>query len=453
MAKDRKIFLCTGCGFESPKWEGKCPSCKEWNTMVEYKVPGGNKSKKPSSVSARPDNDPVLIQNVEIATRQRWKLTDKELERCLGGGMVPGGLMLLAGEPGIGKSTLLLQVATHFPGKVLYVSGEESNEQIKMRADRMKKVSENLWLVSEVEIGKIEHHVRKVEPDLIILDSIQTTYNRSLDGEPGNVSQLRHCTMELQRLAKDSHVAIFIIGHVNKEGGIAGPKILEHIVDTVLYFEGDQQYNYRMLRVNKNRFGSTDEIGVYRMQRTGLEIVEDPSMMFANRSSQDLSGCTTAVMIEGGRPFMVEVQALVTPTVYAAPQRSATGFDLRRLSMLLAVLEKRCGFPLGKQDVFVNIAGGIRVNDPAIDLAVIVALMSSFKDKALSRRICYCAEVGLTGELRTVHRFEQRIKEADRLKFDRIVCSARNEAIHKMPNEIAVSQVANVNELLEILFG
>lgn len=453
MAKDRKVFLCTDCGFESPKWEGKCPSCQEWNTMVEYKIPGGSKNKPSRSPVARPENDPVLIQDVEIEKRRRWKLTDKELERCLGGGMVPGGLMLLAGEPGVGKSTLLLQVATHFPGNVLYVSGEESTEQIKMRADRMKKVSEKLWLVSEVEVGKIEHHVRKVEPDLIILDSIQTTYNRNLDGEPGNIAQLRHCTMEFQRLAKDHHVAVFIIGHVNKEGGIAGPKILEHIVDTVLYFEGDQQYNYRMLRVHKNRFGSTDEIGVYRMQQSGLEIVEDPSMMFANRSSQDLSGCTTAVMIEGGRPFMVEVQALVTPTVYAAPQRSATGFDLRRLSMLLAVLEKRCGFPLGKQDVFVNIAGGIRVNDPAIDLAVIVALMSSFKDKALSRRICYCAEVGLTGELRTVHRFEQRIKEADRLKFDRIVCSTRNEAIHKLPNDIAISPVANVNELLEILFG
>lgn len=453
MAKDRKVFLCTDCGFESPKWEGKCPSCEEWNTMVEFKIPGGGKSQTTRSSTARPENHPILIQDVEIEKRQRWRLSDKELERCLGGGMVPGGLMLLAGEPGVGKSTLLLQVASHFPGKVLYVSGEESNEQIKMRADRMKKLSQKLWLVSEVEIGKIEHHVRNVEPDLLILDSIQTTYNRNLDGEPGNISQLRHCTMELQRLAKDSNVAVFIIGHVNKEGGIAGPKILEHIVDTVLYFEGDQQYNYRMLRVNKNRFGSTDEIGVYKMQSSGLEIVEDPSMMFANRSSQDLSGCTTAVMIEGGRPFMVEVQALVTPTVYAAPQRSSTGFDLRRLSMLLAVLEKRCGFPLGKQDVFVNIAGGIRVNDPAIDLAVIVALMSSFKDKALSRRICYCAEVGLTGELRTVHRFEQRIKEADRLKFDRIVCSARNEAIHKMPNEIAVSQVANVNELLEILFG
>lgn len=453
MAKDRNVFLCTDCGYESPKWEGKCPSCQEWNTMIEYKIPGTKKGRKTVSSSVKPENDPVLIQEVELEKRQRWKLTDKELERCLGGGMVPGGLMLLAGEPGIGKSTLLLQVSAHFPGKVLYVSGEESNEQIKMRADRMNKKTENLWLVSEVEIGKIEKHIRKVKPDLVILDSIQTTYNQGLDGEPGNVSQLRHCTMELQRLAKDSSMSIFIIGHVNKEGGIAGPKILEHIVDTVLYFEGDRQYNYRMLRVNKNRFGSTDEIGVYRMQQTGLEIVEDPSMMFANRSAEDLSGCTTAVMIEGGRPFMVEVQALVTPTIYAAPQRSATGFDLRRLSMLLAVLEKRCGFPLGKQDVFVNIAGGIRVNDPAIDLAVIVALMSSFRDKALSRRICYCAEVGLTGELRTVHRFEQRIKEADRLKFDRIVCSARNEPVHRLPNEIAISRVSNVSELLDILFG
>lgn len=453
MAKEKKVFLCTECGYESPKWEGKCPSCKEWNTLVEYKIPASGKGKKSTGSIARMDSEPVLLQEVEISRKRRWPISDKELERCLGGGMVPGCLMLLAGEPGIGKSTLLLQVSAHFPGKVLYVSGEESNEQIKMRADRMDKKSEDLWLVSEVDIRKIQQHVAKVQPDLIILDSIQTTFNPNLDGEPGNISQLRHCTMELQRLAKETGTAVFIIGHVNKEGNIAGPKILEHIVDTVLYFEGDQQYNYRMLRVHKNRFGSTDEIGVYRMQRSGLEIVEDPSMMFANRSAQDLSGCTTAVMIEGGRPFMVEVQALVTPTVYAAPQRSSTGFDLRRLSMLLAVLEKRCGFPLGKQDVFVNIAGGIRVQDPAIDLAVIVALMSSFRNKALSRGICYCAEVGLTGELRTVHRFEQRIKEADRLKFSRIVCSARNEAVHRLANNIRISPVSNVSELLDILFG
>lgn len=453
MAKEKKVFLCTECGYESPKWEGKCPSCKEWNTLVEYKIPASGKGKKSTGSIARMDSEPVLLQEVEISQKRRWPISDKELERCLGGGMVPGCLMLLAGEPGIGKSTLLLQVSAHFPGKVLYVSGEESNEQIKMRADRMDKKSEDLWLISEVDIRKIQQHVAKVQPDLIILDSIQTTFNPNLDGEPGNISQLRHCTMELQRLAKETGIAVFIIGHVNKEGNIAGPKILEHIVDTVLYFEGDQQYNYRMLRVHKNRFGSTDEIGVYRMQRSGLEIVEDPSMMFANRSAQDLSGCTTAVMIEGGRPFMVEVQALVTPTVYAAPQRSSTGFDLRRLSMLLAVLEKRCGFPLGKQDVFVNIAGGIRVQDPAIDLAVIVALMSSFRNKALSRGICYCAEVGLTGELRTVHRFEQRIKEADRLKFSRIVCSARNEAVHRLANNIRISPVSNVSELLDILFG
>lgn len=453
MAKEKKVFLCTECGYESPKWEGKCPSCKEWNTLVEYKIPASGKSKRSTGTIDRMDSEPVLLQEVEISRKRRWPISDTELERCLGGGMVPGCLMLLAGEPGIGKSTLLLQVSAHFPGKVLYVSGEESNEQIKMRADRMDKKSEDLWLVSEVDIRKIQQHVAKVHPDLIILDSIQTTFNPNLDGEPGNISQLRHCTMELQRLAKETGTAVFIIGHVNKEGNIAGPKILEHIVDTVLYFEGDQQYNYRMLRVHKNRFGSTDEIGVYRMQQSGLEIVDDPSMMFANRSAQDLSGCTTAVMIEGGRPFMVEVQALVTPTVYAAPQRSSTGFDLRRLSMLLAVLEKRCGFPLGKQDVFVNIAGGIRVQDPAIDLAVIVALMSSFRNKALSRSICYCAEVGLTGELRTVHRFEQRIKEADRLKFSRIVCSARNEAIHRLANNISVSPVSNVSELLDILFG
>ena len=453
MAKERKVFLCTECGFESPKWEGKCPSCKEWNTMVEYKIPKSSKGRPSAGTIVRLDSEPVLLENVEISRKKRWRISDPELERCLGGGMVPGSLVLLAGEPGIGKSTLLLQVSSHFPAKVLYVSGEESNEQIKMRADRMNKKSTELWLLSEVDIRKIHQHVTRVQPDLLILDSIQTTFNPNLEGEPGNISQLRHCTMELQRLAKETGTAVFIIGHVNKEGHIAGPKILEHIVDTVLYFEGDQQYNYRMLRVHKNRFGSTDEIGVYRMQQNGLEIVKDPSMMFANRSAKDLSGCTTAVMIEGGRPFMVEVQALVTPTVYAAPQRSSTGFDLRRLSMLLAVLEKRCGFPLGKQDVFVNIAGGIRVQDPAVDLAVIVALMSSFRNKALSRGICYCAEVGLTGELRTVHRFEQRIKEADRLKFTRIVCSASNEAVARLKNNIKVSPVSNVSELLEILFG
>lgn len=451
MAKARKVFLCADCGFESPKWEGRCPSCKEWNTMVEYKIPksGGI----PVSPSVHLENQPVLLQDVEVANTRRWKLRDQELNRCLGGGMIPGGIVLLAGEPGIGKSTLLLQVATQFPGRVLYVSGEESNEQIKLRSDRMKTSAKDLWLVSEVELEKIQRHVDRTEPDLVILDSIQTTYSRHLEGEPGNIAQLRHCTMEMQRLAKGSNMGVFIIGHVNKEGGIAGPKILEHIVDTVLYFEGDKQYNYRLLRVQKNRFGSTDEIGIYKMSRVGLEMVEDPSMLFASQSDEALSGCSTAVTIEGGRPFMVEVQALVSPTVYAAPQRSATGFDLRRLSMLLAVLEKRCGFPLGKQDVFVNIAGGIRVQDPAIDLAVIVALMSSFRDRALSRKICFCAEVGLAGELRTVHRFEQRIKEADRLRFDRIVCATSHTAVHKMPNDIAVSSVRNVIELLEILFG
>lgn len=454
MAKDRKVFLCSDCGFESPKWEGKCPSCEEWNTMVEYKIPGNKSISGPtrSPVNLRPENQPVLIHTVSVEEKHRWKLSDRELNRCLGGGVIPGGLMLLAGEPGIGKSTLLLQLATHFPGRVLYVSGEESNEQIKMRADRMGAEASDLWLVSEVEMGKIQHHIGKIKPDIVILDSIQTTYNQNLDGEPGNISQLRHCTMELQRLAKEGSMAVFIIGHVNKEGGIAGPKILEHIVDTVLYFEGDKQYNYRVLRVQKNRFGSTDEIGIYKMASTGLEIVEDPSMLFAAQSAEDLSGCSTAVMIEGGRPFMVEVQALVTPTVFAAPQRSATGFDLRRLSMLLAVLEKRCGFPLGKQDVFVNIVGGIRVNDPAIDLAVIVALMSSYQDKALSRKICFCAEVGLTGELRTVQRFEQRVREADRLRFDRLVCAMYKGAPGRQPQNLVISAVSTVDELLEILF-
>lgn len=451
MARDRTVFLCTDCGYESPKWEGKCPSCQAWNTMIEYKVPKSGRE-KPVRSGGIPESKPVKIHQVEVSEKRRWVLSDQELNRCLGGGMVPGGIMLLAGEPGIGKSTLLLQVATHFPGKVLYVSGEESNEQIKLRADRMGTEAKDLWLVSEVEMGKILRHVDQVDPDIVILDSIQTSYSRHLDGEPGNIAQLRHCTMELQRLAKESGKAVFVIGHVNKEGGIAGPKILEHIVDTVLYFEGDKQYNYRILRVHKNRFGSTDEIGIYRMVQSGLEIVEDPSMLFAAQSRDDLSGCSTAVTIEGGRPFMVEVQALVTPTVYAAPQRSSTGFDLRRLSMLLAVLEKRCGFPLGKQDVFVNIAGGIKVQDPAIDLAVIVALMSSFRDQPLSRRICFCAEVGLTGELRIVHRFEQRIREADRLKFDRIVCSSHNSPVRDLPNEIAVSRVSSVVELLEILF-
>lgn len=451
MAKERKVFLCSDCGYESPKWEGRCPSCREWNTMIEYKIPKSSGSKRPVTVP-HVENRPLLLQDVKVERTERWKLADPELNRCLGGGMIPGGIVLLAGEPGIGKSTLLLQVATMFPDKVLYISGEESNEQIKLRADRMQKSGKDLWLVSEVELEKINHHISQVNPDLVILDSIQTTHSGHLEGEPGNIAQLRHCTMELQRLAKSTNISVFIIGHVNKEGGIAGPKILEHIVDTVLYFEGDKQYNFRLLRVHKNRFGNTDEIGVYKMSRSGLEMVEDPSMLFASQSSEELSGCATAVMVEGGRPFMVEVQALVTPTVYAAPQRSATGFDLRRLSMLLAVLEKRCGFPLGKQDVFVNIAGGIRAQDPAIDLAVIVALMSSFRDQALSRKICFSAEVGLAGELRTVHRFEQRVKEADRLRFDRIVCAASHSMVHRTANDIAISQVGNVNELLEILF-
>ncbi len=447
----KKVFLCTECGYEAPKWEGKCPSCKEWNTLIEYKLPG--KSKTPD----RPlDRDilsaPVKIREVQLEEKRRITVSDAELNRCLGGGLVQGGIILLAGEPGIGKSTLLLQSASGLPGKVLYISGEESTEQIKMRADRMSTSKEELWLLSEVELNKMKAHIQSMEPDVVVLDSIQTTYNNNLDGEPGNIAQLRHCTMELQRMAKEKGFSLLIIGHVNKEGGIAGPKILEHIVDTVLYFEGDKQYNYRILRVHKNRFGSTDEIGIYQMSGNGLDVVKDPSMLFVSQTRDDLSGCSTAVTIEGGRPFMVEVQALVTPTVYAAPQRSSTGFDLRRLSMLIAVLEKRCGFQLGKYDVFVNIAGGIKVNDPAIDLAVIVALMSSFKDLPMSKKICFCAEVGLTGELRTVHRYEQRVKEAERLHFDRVVCSSNNKSMGKTYKDIFISKVSNVIELLEILF-
>ncbi|WP_236969770.1 DNA repair protein RadA [Membranihabitans marinus] len=451
MSKEKLVFLCTNCGFDSPKWEGKCPSCKEWNTMKEYKVPKG-KEKQKDSILYGNVNQPIQLESVSIENRKRIVVQDSELNRCLGGGMVEGGIILLAGEPGIGKSTLLLQTAANIPGKVLYISGEESAEQIKMRAIRMKASKQDLWLLSEVELSKIKQQITSVEPKVVILDSIQTTFNPHLDGEPGNISQLRNCTMELQRMAKEFHFTLFIIGHVTKEGSIAGPKILEHIVDTVLYFEGDKQYNYRLLRVNKNRFGSTDEIGIYQMDGKGLQVVEDPSKLFMSQSNADLSGCSTAITIEGGRPIMVEVQALVTPTVYAAPQRSATGFDLRRLSMLIAVLEKRCGFPLGKCDVFVNIAGGIKVNDPGIDVAVIIALMSSFRDYSVSKKICFAAEIGLTGELRSIHRFEQRVKEADRLQFEQIICSDNNGNIADNGSGIVITPVATVQELLEYLF-
>lgn len=378
---------------------------------------------------------------------------DEELNRVLGGGIVPGSLVLIGGQPGIGKSTLLLQLALHIPVKILYVSGEESEEQIKMRADRIGGQASNCYILAETNTSKILKHAQNLKPDLLIIDSIQTLSSPHIDSMPGSVSQVRECAGELQRFAKESHIPVFIIGHITKEGSIAGPKLLEHIVDAVLQFEGDRNYTYRILRTIKNRFGSTDELGIYEMQANGLREVSNPSELLLSQNEEDLSGSAIAATIEGMRPMLIETQALVSTSVYSSPQRSATGFDLRRLNMLLAVLEKRVGLPFAQNDVFLNIAGGLRVDDPAIDLAIVSALISSLEDVAVPTDVCFAGEVGLSGEIRTVNRIEQRIQEADRLGFKEIYISKYNtKGLDRGRYEIEVKTVAKVQELYFALF-
>ncbi|MFT7588858.1 MAG: DNA repair protein RadA/Sms [Limisphaerales bacterium] len=455
MAKSRSAFFCQNCGASSAKWIGKCPSCEEWNTYVEEVIESSSKQSEWEAASAdvgtkkKRENRPILLSQVETEVQARIPSFDAELDRVLGGGIVPGSVVLVGGEPGIGKSTLMLQVGLSLDGiKVLYISGEESSSQVKMRADRIGKTNSELFILTETALPKVFRQIKKLEPDIIIADSIQTLHTDKVDAPAGSVSQIRTCAGELQRFAKESNVPVFVIGHINKEGAIAGPKILEHMVDTVLQFEGDRHHNYRILRTIKNRFGSTSELGIYQMNSDGLREIANPSEILLGQREEAVSGIAIATTIEGLRPMLIETQILVAPAVYGNPQRSVTGFDLRRLNMLLAVLEKRCGFPFGARDVYLNIAGGLRVEDPAIDLAVVAALLSSFDDKPLPLDMAFCGEVGLSGEVRAVPRIEPRIAEASKLGYRRMVIASFNtKGLDLDKYDIKIEPVSRVDEL------
>lgn len=456
MPKIKTVFFCKECGNESPKWIGHCPGCGAWNSYVEETVVTGKDSK---SVSKDVDlqgfkNKPTPIREVTSAQEERIDLGYEELNRVLGGGLVPGSLVLLGGEPGIGKSTLLLQMALKIRDKkVLYVSGEESQQQIKMRADRIGIANDNCLILNETDTQNILKHFKDVMPDIMIIDSIQTLESPSVEATAGSISQIRETAAEMNKIAKSFHVPVFLIGHITKDGTIAGPKILEHIVDTVLQFEGDRHYGFRILRTVKNRFGSSSELGIFEMNAEGLREVKNPSEILLSQRETSVSGIAIAAMVEGLRPMLVETQALVSSAAYGTPQRSSTGFDIRRLNMLLAVLEKRAGFRLGAKDVFLNIAGGLRVDDPAMDLAVVAAVLSSSEDVAIDGRCAFAAEVGLSGEVRAVNRVEARIAEADKLGFDKIFISKYNaKGLDLKKFNVKVVPIATIGELFKELF-
>lgn len=458
MAKTKTVYVCSHCGADSPKWLGKCPNCGEWNTYVEEVVAKEVPSAKcpvPSGLSERGQARPVLLRDITAEKEDRLDLKDQELNRVMGGGLVKGSLVLIGGEPGIGKSTLVLQTILKLHDlKVLYVSGEESYRQLKMRADRLAPDSQNCLILCETNLEQIFVQAQNVQPDLLIIDSIQTIFTELVESSPGSVSQVRECSAAILKYAKESGVPVLLIGHINKEGSIAGPKVLEHIVDTVLQFEGDQHYMYRILRSIKNRFGSTAELGIYEMRQEGLREVSNPSELLLTQNHEGLSGVAIAAAIEGIRPFLIETQALVSSAVYGTPQRSATGFDIRRMNMLLAVLEKRAGFKLAQKDVFLNIAGGLRVNDPAIDLAVLAAVLSSSLDISIEPGVCMAGEVGLSGEIRPVNRIEQRIMEAEKLGFSRILIPYNNlKGFDTSRCRIQIVQVRKVEEAFRQLFG
>lgn len=458
MAKTKTVYVCSNCGADSPKWLGKCPNCGEWNTYVEEVVAKEVPSAKrpvPSGLSERGQARPVLLRDITAEKEDRLDMKDQELNRVLGGGLVKGSLVLIGGEPGIGKSTLVLQTILKLHDlKVLYVSGEESYRQLKMRADRLAPDSQNCLILCETNLEQIFVQAQNVQPDLLIIDSIQTIFTELVESSPGSVSQVRECSAAILKYAKESGVPVLLIGHINKEGSIAGPKVLEHIVDTVLQFEGDQHYMYRILRSIKNRFGSTAELGIYEMRQEGLREVSNPSELLLTQNHEGLSGVAIAAAIEGIRPFLIETQALVSSAVYGTPQRSATGFDIRRMNMLLAVLEKRAGFKLAQKDVFLNIAGGLRVNDPAIDLAVLAAVLSSSLDISIEPGVCMAGEVGLSGEIRPVNRIEQRIMEAEKLGFSRILIPHNNlKGFDTSRCRIQIVQVRKVEEAFRQLFG
>src|SRR6201996_3710707 len=502
MAKSKVAYFCQSCGFESPKWLGKCPSCQQWNTFVEEVIEKTNVAVptwKSNSTSTQRSNKPVQVSEITFDEEQRILTPDKEFNRVLGGGIVAGSLVLIGGEPGIGKSTLMLQLSLNMPGmKVLYVSGEESERQIRMRAERLKplevgsrkaevgsrksevgsrkaevgmpkseienpnsEIGKECYILTETSTQNIFKQIEQLEPDLVVIDSIQTLYSAHIESTPGSVSQVRECTAEMLRFAKESGTPVFLIGHITKDGMIAGPKILEHMVDTVLQFEGDRHHVYRILRTIKNRFGSASELGIYEMLGEGLREVSNPSEILLSHRDEPLSGITISATLEGMRPMLIETQALVSPSAYGTPQRSATGFDTRRMNMLLAVLEKRCGFRLGTQDVFLNITGGIRVEDPAIDLGLAAAIVSSHQDIPIPFKTCFAGEIGLSGEIRAVNRIEQRIAEAQKLGFEQIFISKYNlpsggkdkRQMDLSRYKIDVKVVGNIEEVFELLFG
>lgn len=458
MVKTKTVFVCSNCGADSPKWVGKCPNCGEWNTYVEEIVAKESSARNRTVASLRQDKEksrPVLLKEITSEEETRIDLHDAELNRVLGGGLVKGSLVLIGGEPGIGKSTLVLQTILNLKDiKVLYVSGEESYKQLKLRADRLSSDSSNCFILCETNLEQILVQAQNVKPDFLIIDSIQTIFIETVESSPGSVAQVRECSAAILKYAKESGVPVFLIGHINKEGSIAGPKVLEHIVDTVLQFEGDQHYMYRILRSIKNRFGSTAELGIYEMRQNGLREVSNPSELLLTQNHDGLSGVAIAAAIEGVRPFLIETQGLVSSAVYGTPQRSSTGFDLRRMNMLLAVLEKRAGFKLVQKDVFLNIAGGLKVNDPAIDLAVLSAILSSSLDITIESGTCMAGEVGLSGEIRPVNRIEQRILEAEKLGFNRIFIPYNNlKGFDVSKCKIQIIQVRKVEEAFRGLFG
>jgi len=452
MAKVKTSFFCQNCGAQTPKWTGQCSACTEWNTIVEEVIQKEEKRVWKQSTSTKQKSKPLRIDEIQLNPEERIKTNNNELDTVLGGGLVKGSVTLLGGEPGIGKSTLLLQVALSISQKVLYVSGEESQSQIKMRAERLEAKNSNCLILTETNTQKIFKSIEETEPEVLVIDSIQTLHTNNIEASPGSISQIRETAAELIKFAKETATPVLLIGHINKDGHIAGPKILEHMVDVVLQFEGDRNHTYRILRSQKNRFGSTSELGIYEMLSTGLREISNPSEILISKKDADLSGTAIASTLEGIRPLMIEVQALVSTAVYGTPQRSTTGYNLKRLHMILAVLEKRAGFKLGAKDVFLNITGGIQVDDPAIDLAVVAAILSSNEDIAISPNVCFAAEVGLAGEIRPVSKIDQRILEAEKLGYKKLVASKYNKITSKN-HSIQLILVGKVEEAFATLFA
>ena len=452
MNKVKTSFFCQSCGTQHAKWQGQCNSCKEWNTLSEEVIEKSVKKAWKSSQKNIQAVRPLKIDQIDIKQESRINTGDQELNRVLGGGIIPGALMLLGGEPGIGKSTLLLQIAMRINAKVLYVSGEESQRQIKIRSNRINESSNECYILSETKTQNIFSQIETLNPDLVIIDSVQTLNTDYIENSPGSISQIKECTAEFIRYAKETHVPVFLVGHITKDGQIAGPKILEHMVDVVLHFEGDRNHIYRILRTKKNRYGATSEIGIYEMQAQGLRAVSNPSELLISEKDEKLSGHAIAATIEGVRPLMIEIQALVSSAVYGTPQRTSTGYNTKRLNMLLAVLEKRAGFNLGTKDVFINITGGVSIDDPAIDLAVIVSILSSHHDIEVSEKYCFAAEIGLSGEIRPVPKVEQRIQEAAKLGYQTIFISKFSKIDnHNLP--VKVIPISKIQDLISNLFG